>query len=184
MASAWALSWGSSWGDSWGALLREKAQTGGVPKFRRMVTTPSVVAEAHFGWNVDFPSVLLGLVPLPVSGVISPTVARTTVSVVNPQQKPNTACSTAPTVSVSYSTWEMLLPYASAIAPFTGETLSGYPVEVVACEPPKLSASAGIRISASVAHTVVGAINTRSVVMKPKSIRNPSEQEMIALLFS
>jgi hypothetical protein len=162
----------------------QREAAGGVPKFRRMVTTPSVVAEAHFGWNVEFPSILLGLVPLPVSGVISPTVARTTVSVVNPQQKPNTACSTALTVSVSYSTWEMLLPHASAIAPFTGETLSGYPVEVVACEPPKLSASAGIRISASVAHTVVGSISTRSVVMKPKSIRNPSEQEMIALLFS
>ena len=172
----------------------QREAAGGIPKFRRMVTTPSVVAEAHFGWNVDFPSVLLGLAPLPVSGVVFPAVARTTISIVNPQQKLNTACSTALTVSVSYLTWKMLLPHASAITPFAGETLSGYPVEVMACEPPKLSASIStrsvvmkpesIRILASVAHAIVGSINTRSVVMKPKSIRNPSEQEMVALLFS
>jgi hypothetical protein len=149
----------------------QREAAGGVPKFRRMVTTPSVVAEAHFGWNVEFPSILLGLVPLPVTGVISPTVARTSVSVVNPQQKPNTACSTEPTASVSYSTWGMLLPSASASAPPTVKF-------------PALSSSPDVYAVAHVVLEVAGAVSIDGAVLKPKSIRNPSEQEMIALLFS
>lgn len=162
----------------------QRQAAGGVPTFRRMVTTPSVSAEASFTWSVEFPSLLVGLTPLPVTGTISPAVARTTVSIAAPQQKPNTACSTDPMSSVSYSTWEMLLPAASALAPFTGEQLSGYPVEVVACEPPKLSASAGIRISASVSREITGAVVSSGMTKKPKTIKNPSEQEILDLLFS
>ena len=167
----------------------QREVAGGVPKFRRMVTTPSVVAEAHFGWNVDFPSVMLGLVPPLVSGVGLSASTRGTLPAANTQQTVDTTGVTATTTSVCRLTWEVLLPSASAVVPPTRESPNEVLIEVVASTAhivvgnAKVSSAVVKPESASVAHAIVGSISTRSVVMKPKSIRNPSEQEIIALLF-
>lgn len=149
----------------------QREAAGGVPKFRRMVTTPSVVAKARLGQNIQFPSVLTGLTPLPVSGAISPAVARTSVSVVNPQQKPRTSSSTSLVTAISYSAYDILLPSASASAPPTVRF-------------PALSSSPDVYAVANVDLRIAGQVITDGVVLKPKSIRNLTDQEIVAALFS
>lgn len=138
----------------------QRQVAGGVPTFRRMVTTPSVVSAVTLRGTVKFPTTLVVAAPLIIVGAASPIVSRAMVSVVELQQKPSVGSSAPPIEDVMYTRWKLLRPTGSATVPAFQSS-----------------------VAAVVVSNVTGRINSDGRVVKPKTIKNPSEQDIIAMLF-